>query len=473
MVVGAMAQSNFTIVRPADGAKIRETVRILFPKNSVPETGGYIGIFIGGKFIEAVRPKVGQQFLYYELNTKYLGLPDGQIDLEAVLYQDFADRPRIVDRSSVQLTVQNSASIAIPQDGLKIRYNFRPGTQWVYRVEQRMAVNTLSEAMANQGDLRDLLVGADVETMRMLYSVENSYPGGEGLVRMQPMPVKGKDNLVVSTEMSPEPKKYEDYQMAPIYMRLKSDGTEVFGSIPKYFPLDGSTGELQRTDLFAIFPLPVLPSQPQRPGSFWRSNFQVGAVDLEKSDELTAITSKGGITARGDLVSVEWEMGHPCARIRHTLENRVPNIAGIPAESRVLSATKVQEDIFFALDLGTVIKMTREFTIDTKQTVQTGGGGAAGAAGTPGAGPAANLPRRGAAQGMNLGHTDPPRIDIKQRPGAPGLGGPPQGFGQQMGGPGGPPGMQVPGRGPGGSTTRSNSTRIVRVTVQQAFILEK
>ena len=94
VVCAGMAQSSFTIVRPANNAKVRENIRLLFPMNSVGDTG-YVGIFIGGKFLEAVKPGQGAEYLYYDLNTKARGIPDGPLTIEAVLYQDLANSPRI------------------------------------------------------------------------------------------------------------------------------------------------------------------------------------------------------------------------------------------------------------------------------------------------------------------------------------------------------------------------------------------
>src|SRR5476649_542729 len=70
-----LAQAPFTIVRPADGAKVRETVHVLIPKGSIPP-GGYVGIFLGGKFLEATVPPLKGKYYDYALDTKKLGLPD-------------------------------------------------------------------------------------------------------------------------------------------------------------------------------------------------------------------------------------------------------------------------------------------------------------------------------------------------------------------------------------------------------------
>src|SRR4051812_17101339 len=103
----AAAQSGtapFTIVRPLDGSKVRENVHILFPKNSIPD-GGYVGIFVNGKFIEATIPQPGAKYLDYTLNTKGLDLPDGPLNIETLLYVDFAEKPKVFDKSSISVTL--------------------------------------------------------------------------------------------------------------------------------------------------------------------------------------------------------------------------------------------------------------------------------------------------------------------------------------------------------------------------------
>src|SRR5689334_3268314 len=88
-----MKRLAFTLVRPADGAKVRETVRVLIPKNSVPKTG-YVGFFLDGKFLEAVVPNMSGRYYEYVLNTKKEDVEDGKHSLEAVLYVDYSDEPR-------------------------------------------------------------------------------------------------------------------------------------------------------------------------------------------------------------------------------------------------------------------------------------------------------------------------------------------------------------------------------------------
>jgi len=209
-----LAQAPFTIVRPADGSKVREKVHFLIPKNSVPD-GGYIGVFTtttdasGGqkrRFIEGVIPRVpsknpdyedyvpdkNSKFVEYVMDTKAMSIPDGAVNVELVLYVQYGEQPRVVDRSSVDLTVANSASIKIPEDGIKLRYKFIPGIEYVYDVEQRVSVQTLTEAQNQMGEKPGDLP-LDAERLRVLYAIDNVYPNGDALIRCQTLPSKGKD----------------------------------------------------------------------------------------------------------------------------------------------------------------------------------------------------------------------------------------------------------------------------------------
>ncbi len=480
--VSALAQSSFTIVRPADGSRVRENIRLLFPMNSIPDTG-YVGIYIGGKFVEALVPPKGANYRYYDIDTKARGIQDGPLTIEAVLFVDFADKPRIVDRSEIQVTVANSANIDIPDAGFKLAYKFRPGTEWVYNLRQKVAVSNLSETMANSTSRQSLLAGADVENIRLLYAVDNTYAGGDGLVRIQALPEKGKRTLSLTTEDSDSARTFEDYQVHPIYMRLNSIGQQVFGSVPRYFPLEGTAGEGFRTDLFVPYPLPTLPSATVRAGGLYPAKFQLGDLDLSKIDDLNSLVTDIE-PVRGEFVGVEWQNGHPCVRLRHSLSGRDPRGASETQQSRVRGAQSIEEDIWFALDLGTVVKMVRTYTIDARiaaPTTAAAGGGAAGGGATAGGGRAGSA-GGGSGAVANWRIPDIIRRELRQfggdapRSGGAGAGGQGRGGGRQEGGgpvAGGAGGAGGGAAAGGGRSGGSAGTRIVRITVEQVFELEK
>src|SRR5580704_5902224 len=104
IAAAAMGQANFTIVRPGNDSHVREKVHILFPLGSIPP-GGYVGIFLNGQLIDAMVPTGHGKNQEYVLDTKARGLPDtkpGKPDrLEAKLYVDYNDQPRITKTSSI------------------------------------------------------------------------------------------------------------------------------------------------------------------------------------------------------------------------------------------------------------------------------------------------------------------------------------------------------------------------------------
>ncbi|HMS53949.1 MAG TPA: hypothetical protein PKA27_00985 [Fimbriimonadaceae bacterium] len=461
----ASAQAPFTIVRPADGSKVREKVNILFPKNSVPSTG-YIAIYVGGKFVEAVVPPVEGDYLKYVLDTKGKKIADGKLNIKAVLYADTGERSRIIDTSEIDVEVANSSSIAVPENGLTLRYRFTPGAQYVYKLEQKIGTSNLTENQA-KGGARVAELPVDFETLRLLYAVDNAYSNGDGLVRVQALMPKGKDKIIFTDPGDGETNVYNDYDMHSVYSRLSSTGAEVFSSVPRYFPMEGSSQGGTVLNLYAFgFPLPVFPSKAVKPGSFWNAPFQIPNVDINKRDELKSFVQRIP-NVRGDFEKVEWEMGHPCAKIKHSYEMGGGATAAMMQRFTGMSAAKIEETIWFALDKRIPIKIQREFTIDRREETQaadTGmqGGGEMGGGGPTAAG-ASGGPRRGGVSGSGGGGSA--GNDFIQGPVRAGAssGNPPQGGGLGRGGRGGE------GCGAGGGA----NVTIVRMRIQQILTLEK
>ncbi|RYG39908.1 hypothetical protein EON79_23515, partial [bacterium] len=133
----AVAQSSFTLYRPYDGATVKEKVRILIPKGSIP-SNGYVGFFLNGKLLEATKPPLKGKFYEYILDTKGRGIADTEpgapAKLEAVLYAEYDNQPRVVDRSSVDINIFNRTRIPykVPGAGIPLRYGWKAGAESVY-----------------------------------------------------------------------------------------------------------------------------------------------------------------------------------------------------------------------------------------------------------------------------------------------------------------------------------------------------
>ncbi len=486
----ALAQGPFTIIRPVDGAKVRETVRVQVPKNTALDNNAYVGVFLNGKFIEATVLEKKGDFYEYLLDTKARKIPDGKLKLELVLYSS-GDKPRVTDRTAVDIEVANVASIPIPDEGLKLHYKFRAGNKYTYTINDRSAIVTISEAQARLGG-RAAELPLESSTLRMLYAVDNAYSNGEGLIRMVALPEKGKKSAFIKTQSTPEGRKFMDYEMHPVYMRVSNKGREVFSNIPIFAGVEGSVGESSRTDLYAVFPLPTLPAKNVKPGDpilgKWAGTYQNGAIDLEKLYETKTLVQK--IDCRGELLGVEWEMGHPCAKIRNTLELSIGGRQSTAGRDGGVglgnNGIKLEETIWFAMDIGVPVKIVRDEQQDIRIQAPSGGGaGGGGNAGNGGRGPGLGTSGGGRQGGPGVGTGGGGATGASDKTMLPPMSN--SDFlagtnmfrqGNSLGDEGGPPGGRQGGR-QGGNTGGNTGggggggTQYIRIRAQRIFTLEQ
>jgi hypothetical protein len=505
-----LAQGTFTIRRPADGSTVRETVSIRLPKNSIPD-GGYIGVYVNGKFLEAALPAVDAsgEFIY-KLDTKARKLPDGEHTIKVVLFVDYEDKPRIVNQSEVKVTIDNSTSIPVPQGGRLLRYSFPVGREWIYNLNINAKISMVSQALAQVGG-RAAERQLEMESTRIMYAVDNSY-GGEGLIRMQGLPDKGKDYTVVTVSGGGEATPRFSYEMKPIFMRITNTGREVFSASPDYFPLEGTSGDSARTDLVYIFPLPVLPSRAVKPGDVWNAPFLLGTFDFDQKDEKDKFTT--ALDSRGSFEGVEWYRGRRTAKLRMMVAagpEQLGNVRNLNSVEGQAAKVEIEQVLWFDLDRGMVVRLDRNISQESIiETALPSAGGGAGGFGDSGAGaPGTGGPRAGgmgAAGGggasAGAGWISPAdwlqRLRVQFRPtlGADGGltlfqvgaddgdgdsrggggrrgGGPPGGFGPggpsfgpPRGGPGG--GFRQPGAGAGAGTSK----QVLRITSSFSIELE-
>ncbi|MFM9872312.1 MAG: hypothetical protein ACKVQS_02465 [Fimbriimonadaceae bacterium] len=385
MVAGAFAQGTFTIRRPADGSKVREVVKVRIPKNSIPE-GGYIGVLVNGKFLEAVIPDVEGSDYVYNLDTKARKIADGPMTIETVLYFYTQGAPQVLNRSSVNVVLDNSATIMKnAPNGFNLRYKFYPGKEYVYNMTEQSSVSFVTQAQAQLGS-RAAEIVTNTESIRYLIAHANNY-GTSGLIRMQALPTKGKDYAYIITAGETVPKKFMDYEMHPIFMKITDRGREMFTSLPIYFPWEGASVDA-RTDLFAMFPPSVLPDRPKSVGDRWPAAIPQGNINLEKKDEIEHMVEN--LPGSATLESVEWEQGFPCAKIRSELSlgaNDLKNLKSLEGVIGQAQSLKIESIQWFAIDRGIMIREELRFTSEILVTVGASAGGAGAAGGGPSGGP--------------------------------------------------------------------------------------
>lgn len=420
-VSAAWAQGTFTIRSPKSGAVVREVVKVHIPRNSVP-TNGYIGFFVNDKFVEATVPPVSGQDYVYTLDTKAAQIPDGKLTIEAVLYVDYQESPKIVNRSNVAVTLDNAASIRVPAGGFTLRYRYAPGTEWIYDTEYKVTTSTLaSDPSRRLGRAAEIEV--DRESFRMLYGIDNvksTKEGREALVRQQLLPPKGSLYIDVTTALDNKRSRFRYDQVSPVYLQVTDTGREVFGSLPLFFPWEGSTGAFANTHLISNMPLPVLPSRSVKPGDSWQSPLLFGLIgdaDTPLVDYAEAM-KQGRVTvpypARGEFLGIEWERGFPCAKLKQT-SSAQPSLM---IKDSPLQRIDIEQYTWFALSTGRPVRIEYSVTADVLATGLTGGsnfndtpGGGPGPGPSPagGEGGGKGLPGLG---GGDLGHRNDFRQDM-------------------------------------------------------------
>ena len=224
-----------------------------------------------------------------------------------------------------------------------------------------------------------------------------------------------------------------------------------------------------RTDFFSDEPLPTLPAKKVKIGSVWPSRFQLDDLNLDTMYTVNSLVRH--LPARGELVGMEWEMGHPCAKIVNTLAGGRPASDGLAGGSDAMGGEgfETKETIWFALDRRQIVKIIRTETRNELATSATGYGTNPG--GVPGVPPGVPTPGRPPGGGKADGDEalPPPPISSLQKGRGGGMAFPGAGGGQ-LGGRG------VPGMGgrPGGNMGGAPaSTSFVRVTREFTFVLEQ
>ncbi len=480
-----LAQSSFTIRRPIEGSSVREVVDVRIPVGSIPRGAGFVGIWVNGRFLEAVSPfpqpgvnTSGSDFIY-KLDTKAYKIPDGQMTIEAVLYANRGNFTQPINKTSVVVRLDNSASIRVPVNGLVLRYPFTPNTEYVYGVEFKRTIQSLTDAQ-NQLGSRAGEIESQPEKFRYRMTVMNRYAQAngtrEGLMLMQPIPPRGQDFAMLTLAGEASAKKYYDYMMAPLYMRLASNGREIYGAWPFYSPSGASFGDSSRLDLVAMLPLPILPSGGIRPGRPFPGFLPQSTIDLTKAYDIEKFTTL--IQGRGTLEGIEYERGRPCVKVRNVI-------------AQGEAATGVQEfdeTYWFALDMGMPIRIERRYTITMRVREQIGGGGGgAQQGGAPQGGPGraggrgTDTSDDGGREGrmMTPGLPEPAADGSIRLTGAGLLFSPTlfqagQGArgGSLDGGPGGGGGQAVQGGGGGGGGGARTRTRIVRQRTVISMVME-
>jgi len=356
----AWAQAPFTIVRPLDGARVRETVQVRFPIRSVPQ-GGFIGVSIDGKFVEAVAPASLRSdrergHYIYEWNTKARNVPDGQHTIELTLYSGTeGGNPRVLARSSVRVIVENE--IKPPAGGIRLQYRWLPPGKIVrynmtYTVKESTEIQ-YSGLTPEENTLYELRFKGDLNVL--------DWRNNLGLISW----------IVFPPAVRGAPGQYEvltGKNFAPVYQEVESTGRVRYQN--------ARIGEQLQQEYDVLYywvgDLAIIPPKPLKPGDRWTGTIVLG--NPLRSGDISEV-AEDQVPAAARLERFEWERGYKCAKIVYEFTGNLPSdvdVGGIRLEKAKI---KFRRETYFAYDIGQIVRQRTTIEIETTQREQAGASG--------------------------------------------------------------------------------------------------
>ncbi|MGC8783493.1 MAG: hypothetical protein ACP5RN_03770 [Armatimonadota bacterium] len=382
VAVFALAQGTpFNILRPADGAIVRERVRIEVPRASIPE-GGFVGIYIDGRFQTSLAPRRDDKEprLRYVWDTKVPivdpstqkpePVKDGEHTITVVLYDPDG---KAIDRAEVRVQVANQEGISLPAIGTRLQYRFRLGENVNYKQHDEVILLAGQTGAEITGGVTGEQVAYEADTFFNLFAYD--IRGNIFIIRQR----ANKQQVLAYNQ--------------PVYTL----GEEMFRAVLQFITPLGSV-IYQNVDttndpyVFRVMVLPVLPELRVKVGDTWTSWAHILLPDMP-------VERARKVQVQNKLEGVEWEGGYPTVKIRQTYEGTLSGT--LEFSNYVLQDPKVKLDrtLWFAFNAGRLVRS--EATIEIEGQVPTGVQPArlAGLGGMPGA------PIMGAPTGPMMGGT--------------------------------------------------------------------
>lgn len=330
-----VSAQQIEIKRPLDGATVRETVNILVPAGNIPE-GGFLSCSIDGRFRCALATKTeNDDSFVYRWDTKAedpnLELPedqrkprDGKHTITVQSYDPSGKK--FGEGKTISVYVKNNASADMPSEGLKLRYKQVIGGLTKYKFKFTLDVKSIQGATDVAASAGEAVEGTEGTIKR---SIEDILPDAKMLVRQK---LQGMLRI------------YQSGQAVPATWILPKAGYDIEDSLGQIFSVmkSVSSGDAVTIDL------PNLPSERVRIGDTWSQ--------LEKVFRNVITGESATLMATNTLEGLEWENGHPCAKIRTTFAGN----ARIPISSVFVEPIPVTGEIvtYFDYRIGKVISST-------------------------------------------------------------------------------------------------------------------
>jgi hypothetical protein len=466
----AQAQAPFRVLRPATGAKVRETTRIQFSRAALGDAK-YVQLFIDDVFRAAIAiPPQSKKAVHTEQveangsnvsllwNTKAIDNTPGLADDKRVI----TDGPHTIEvvgldsagrrigKDTITLNVSNRSGLVMPSNGINMSYRFSVGDNSNY--QERAEVNFIVADNQNPNGGGNSPYGGG-SGQRPYYGAQRQgtsyggrqsgggapgYPGGGGGYPGGGMPGSGDgtdfnpivpvQNVRATFERSTE----DTAGSGAYFIRDKvlrgiiigGNGSaarleEVYDFKSRYRTVASSgsllsTSTASRPGAYVALLLPNLGGGNRRAGEKWRTRTPIQL-------EWATLDSPPMVYADNELEGLEWQDGYQTARVRQKFDGQVnmPIYGG----AGTMKNAKVSMDrtIWFGYKTGKIIRMVTKVTVegDAPQSIvsqmapSAGSFSQGGGAGFPGGGPAgfpgggAGFPGAGGDEGL-LGNPGAP-----------------------------------------------------------------
>ena len=294
----AVFADGIHILRPIDGAIVRETVPIKVSPSDLPDTG-YVSISIDGQFVTA-RVLPGESKPVYLWNTKSpllsatdpkqkTVLADGDHTVTVSVY---GDGNKLIGSQTIHVKLANSIALPATQGGILLSYHWHLNDRYEYTRQTELAIGRNGQTEPTSR--------SSVKYQRSVEYVE----GNSALIRDKVLPVGYVQ---------------EGGQLRPVAASflLRSK----YRTVTTHGELVSQMKPLTPGDHFA-FSVPTLPTRRVGIGDSWEAPIEMSFQWSTKNP--------GKVTGEARLEGLEWQDGYPCARIRETYSGSV-TFPGAPA----------------------------------------------------------------------------------------------------------------------------------------------
>ncbi|HOP80302.1 MAG TPA: hypothetical protein PLZ21_07020, partial [Armatimonadota bacterium] len=364
VVLLATTASAITIASPTEGQIVRDKVRIVIPRSSLPmevSRSGLICIKVDGRFCAAIdasatatdrKSPVSTSIVYVWDSKAVIKDPNPNIPADQRRYRDGrheitveahgisgdARKESIIESAKVVVNLQNTVQRPNPAPPVNLKYRYYLGQQSIYRVSVTGEILSATGYSLTGGQF-PIAGGFDI-----IQSVEDVLPDGSGLIRYK----VDKDSAYTNIFGQLNLLRYST-RFPSVYRIMDSSARVLDANV-----LSGKV----KTEIADC--LIRMPGRPVQVGDTWPNEIKM---------KLEGLSALSNLTGQSTVESFEWEGGFECAKINSRLSGDAtfyfPPVNGAPAR---INAHNIA---YFAYKPGKLVKDVTEIEISASMDTAT------------------------------------------------------------------------------------------------------